>query len=105
MNIDFLKYCSDNKTSDYLDMLLNQGYLPIVTKATRITDHTSTLIDHIYTNSPQKVVESGICLVGISDHLPVFCTIENKLPVLKEKKYYRDFSKFRRSYFLMILVK
>ena len=43
MNIDFLKYSSVNKTSDYLDMLLNLGYLPIITKATRITDHRTTL--------------------------------------------------------------
>ena len=97
MNIDFLKYSSDNKTSDYLDMLLNLGYLPIITKATRI--------DHIYTNSPQKVAKSGICLVGISDHLPVFCTIENKLPMLKENKYYRDFSKFSNEQFINDLSK
>ncbi len=71
MNIDFLKYCSDNKTSDYLDMLLNQDYLPIVTKATRITDHTSTIIDHIYTNSPQNVAESGICLVHCKKSLSI----------------------------------
>jgi hypothetical protein len=105
MNIDFLKYSSDNKTSDYLDMLLNLGYLPIITKATRITDHSTTLIDHIYTNSPQKVAKSGICLVGISDHLPVFCTIENKLPILKENKYYRDFSKFNNEQFINDLSK
>jgi hypothetical protein len=55
INIDFLKYHTDNKTSDYLDMLLNLVFLPIITKATRITDHTATLIDHIYTNCPQMV--------------------------------------------------
>ncbi len=43
--------------------------------------------------------------MGISDHLPVFCTIENKLPVLKEKKYYRDYSKFRNELFLNDLSK
>ena len=100
INIDFLKYHTDNKTSDYLDMLLNLGFLPIITKATRITDHTATLIDHIYTNCPQKVVKSGVCLVGISDHLPVFCTIENKLPFIQERKYYRDFSKFNNELFI-----
>ena len=100
INIYFLKYHTDNKTSDYLDMLLNLGFLPIITKATRITDHTATLIDHIYTNCPQKVVKSGVCLVGISDHLPVFCTIENKLPFIQERKYYRDFSKFNNELFI-----
>ena len=100
INIDFFKYNTDNPTSDYLDMLLNLGYLPIITKATRITDHTATLIDHIYTNSPQKIVESGICLADITDHLPVFCTIANKLPTSNERKFIRDFSTFREELYI-----
>ena len=59
ININFLNYNRDNKTSDYLDMLLDLGYMPLITKATRITDHAATLIDHIYTNVPQKNNKSG----------------------------------------------
>ena len=55
-----------------MDMLLDLGYLPLITKPTRITYHTSTLIDDIYTNTPEKVIKSGICLADISDHLPIF---------------------------------
>jgi hypothetical protein len=46
------------------------------------------------------MVKSGVCLVGISDHLPVFYTIENKLPFIQERKYYRDFSKFNNELFI-----
>ena len=53
-------------------MLLDLGYMPPITKATRITDHTATLIDHIYTNVPKKITKAGICLADITDHLPVF---------------------------------
>ena len=56
-------------------MLFDLGFTPVITKVTRVTDHTSSLIDHIYTNTPEKVIKSGICLADISDHLPVFCTI------------------------------
>ena len=73
INQDFFQYSTDKPTSDYLDMLLNLGYMPVITKATRITDHSATLIDHIYTNAPQKAFTSGICLADISD-LPCFCT-------------------------------
>ena len=48
INVDFLKYNDDNQTSEYLDMLLDQGFMQLNTKATRLPDHTSTLIDHIY---------------------------------------------------------
>ena len=100
INIDFFQYNTNNQTSEYLDMLLSLGYLPIITRPTRITDHSATLIDHIYTNVPQKLVKSGICLVGITDHLPIFCTVDNKLPTCNERKYFRDFSSFKDELFI-----
>ena len=60
VNIDFLKYNKDAQTSEYLDMLFDLGFMLVITKATRVTDHTSSLIDHIYTNTPEKVITSGI---------------------------------------------
>ena len=59
ININLLNYNRDNQTSDYLDMRLDLGYMPLITKATRITDHTAMLIDHIYTNVPQENNKSG----------------------------------------------
>ena len=80
LNENLLKYNEDKQTAEYLDMLLTLGFLPIITRPTRITDHTATLIDHIYTKSPEKLIKSGLCLIIISDHLPVFCTMANTLP-------------------------
>ena len=54
-------------------MLLGPGLMPV--KATRITDHSSSLIDHIYTDTPEKVIKAEICLADVSNHLPVFCTM------------------------------
>ena len=65
--------------------------MPIITKATRITDHSKTSIDRIYTNIPKKLLKSGICLTGISDHLLVFCTIAHKFPTTNESRSNRDF--------------
>ena len=87
-------------------MLLNLGYMPIITKASRITDHSAAaLIDHIYTNAPQKVFTSGICLADISDHLPCFCTLATKLPMYIHEKYYRIFSHFDKELFVADLEK
>ena len=82
LNENLLKYNEDKQTSEYLDMLVTLGFMPIITKPTRITDHTATLIDHIYTNTPEKLMKSGLCLADISDHLPIFCTIANTLPTV-----------------------
>ena len=69
-------------------MLTCLGYMPLIPEATRMTDHTTTLIDHIYTNVPQKITKAGICLADITDHLPVFCTVNNRLPLRQETKCY-----------------
>ena len=95
INNDFFRYNPYNQASEYLDMLVSLGYLPIITKPTRITDHSAALIDHIFTNIQQKVVKSGICLAGITGHLPIFYTFHNKLPTYDERKYLRDFSRFK----------
>ena len=65
LNLEFFKYNDDKQTSEYMDMLLDLGYLPLITKPTRITYHTSTLIDDSYTNTPEKVIKLGICLADI----------------------------------------
>ena len=46
------------------------------------------------------MVKSGICLAGITDHLPTFCTADNKLPTYDERKYFRDFSRFKDELFI-----
>ena len=49
MNIDLLKHHTYLQTGRYLDMLYSHDLLPVITKPTRFTSHTVTLIDHIYT--------------------------------------------------------
>ena len=99
LNENLLKYNEDKQTSEYLDMLLSLGFMPIITKPTRITDHTATLIDHIYTNTPEKLIKSGLCLADISDHLPVFCTMANTSPTNNEPRFFRDFRHFNEDAF------
>ena len=40
---------------------------------TRITCHTSTLIDHIITNCKEKVTQSGVIDTSLSAHQLIFC--------------------------------
>ena len=100
MNIDFLKTSIHTQTEEYLDMLYSNNLLPIITKPTRITDHTATLVDHIYTNVPLSQILPGIATVDISDHLPVFCVSKMKLEVEDCRGFYRDYSSFKEEKFL-----
>ena len=44
----------------------------LISEPTRITEKSSTLIDVIFTNCPDRVVCSGVSHIGISDHSLVY---------------------------------
>ena len=62
------------------------SFQPMVTKPTRITDHSATLIDHIFFNSLEYYTVSGNIIYDISDHLPNFVLIDNANIQNKSKK-------------------
>ena len=39
----------------------------------RVTNTSSTLIDHIYTNFDEKIAHAHVCIISISDHFAGFC--------------------------------
>jgi len=57
-----------------MDLFLNAGFLPTITKPTRITHSAATLINNIYIKTSKEIIKlaSGIILNNISDQLPVF---------------------------------
>ena len=60
------------------------GFHPLITKPTRITSYSATLIDNIFTNDSEFRAKSGIIITDISDHPPVFTCSTGKY----KKKYY-----------------
>ena len=46
----------------------------MIKTATRITKYTSSLLDHVITNSEERVIQSGVIEVGLSDHQMIFCS-------------------------------
>jgi hypothetical protein len=56
---------------------ITNSLIPLITRPTRVTDHTANLIDNIYTTlETDEHVYSGIILTKfLSDHYPVFSFI------------------------------
>ena len=50
------------------------GLLQLITDATRIIPKSSSIIDLIFVSEPDKVQQSGVLPVGLSDHMIIFCT-------------------------------
>ena len=71
-NIDLLKSDEHTNTRKFLDLILDSGLWPIITRPTRITQRSATLIDNIYiSKNLQRKFDSAIIVDDISDHLPL----------------------------------
>ena len=62
-------------------MLSTNSMYPLISKPTRITSSTATLIDNIFTNNLEQSMSSGILYTDLSDHLPIFQVTHLKLDV------------------------
>ena len=58
--------------------------LQLIDEATRVTITTSSLIDHIVTNTPEKMSDFGVIHTGLSDHSLIFAI--RKISVLKKQE-------------------
>ena len=68
INCDMLPQESNSQTNTLLGICDVYPYTQIMTQPTRITYNSATLIDLILTNTPQKIIKSGVIRVGFSDH-------------------------------------
>ena len=79
---------------NFLQIVLNTGFIQLITKATRLQNNHASLIDNILTNAPCSKTSSGIIVNDISDHFLTFCQPNySKIakPPLPQSK--RNFSK------------
>jgi len=85
-NIDLLKFETHEKTHNFLEDFFSNGFIPLITKPTRVYRNSATLIDHIFTNNLKMSHESGIILTDIADHFGTY-TIMHKLVEAPKPKY------------------
>ena len=102
-NINLLNYNDHQPTNDFLDSLASNSFIPYILHPTRITSHSKTLIDNIFSNYIFHEIISGNISATISDHLPQFLFVPNILPnpsTQKSNFYERDWSKFKQENFI-----
>ena len=79
MNIDIIKFSNEDVMS-YMSTLMTFKYLPYITVPSRITQLSTTCIDHIFvkTSHKDKVLNimSGLIHCEITDHLPCFLSLK-----------------------------
>ena len=103
-NVNLLNYNEHNQTNEFLDSLASNSFIPLILQPTRITSHSNTLIDNIFSNVIELDIISGNLTATISDHLPQFAIIPNIFSNISGNKYNiyeRDWSKFDRENFIL----
>ena len=69
--------------------------IELIDNPTRVTENSSTLIDHLISNMPHKVITTGVSNITISDHYLIYAIHRNmpqrERPRLIETRNYKDF--------------
>ena len=94
-NCDFLNP-SNNNTKNLKRILNSFELTQLIKEPTRTTATTKTIIDHIITNKPNMVSNSGVISCGISDHDAVFIERNVRAPKLKVPPKILNVRNFKR---------
>ena len=92
-NIDLLKYDHNTDSASFLDSLYANFLLPYISTPSRVTTHSRTLIDNIFSNNIEDGIISGNIISTISDHYAQFLLMKNMKIKQKETTdiYSHDF--------------
>ena len=99
-----MNYNDHQPTNDFLDSLASNSFFPYILYLIRITSHSKTLIDNIFSNIISPEIISGNITATISNHLPKFSFVPNILsnPSIQKSNYYeRDWLKFKQENFIL----
>ena len=93
-NSNLLNYKSSTPITNYGNFLLSKQFVPYIVHPSRISAHSSTLIDNIFSNITDNETISGNNLTQITDHFPQFLVVKHAGISYKNLSYFQhDFSK------------
>jgi predicted transcriptional regulator len=80
LNINLLRLHETPICTSYLDAIITNGFLQIISKATRIQNNKASLIDHILTNANLPAYTVGTIIDDLSDHFMNFIQLQQGKP-------------------------
>ena len=85
--LDLLKYRTHAPTKKFIELFESFHQIPSITRPTRITKSSATLIDNIFVPTTWTLSFNSYLLVDdMSDHLPVIVVLRNVELCAKSKK-------------------
>ena len=91
-----LAFESNSFVEDFLNTIFANFLQPLILKPTRVTKNQKpSLIYNIFINYTDNSAWSGNLIANISDHMPNFLVIDQKVSKMKQKPMFkRDFKHF-----------
>ena len=84
-NLDFLKSTKHSGTNNFIYSNLDMGMIPTISKPTRITKFSATLIDNIIVSENLcGSYQSNVLINDMSDHMPTICILDSFKTMKKE---------------------
>ena len=71
-NVNRLRFESHAKTKIFLEEIFSHGFIPAISKPTRVTTSFTTLIDHMYSNLITSSYHSCITINDVADHFDIY---------------------------------
>jgi len=96
----------ESTIKDYVNSLISLSCKLLISKPTRVSDHSATITDHMYANDNKHDILSGIPIYEISDHLPDFAIAKQIKPDARsiyKNNQFRDMKCFCPENFLFDL--
>ena len=81
ININLLDFDKNKRVQSFVNLMFRFGMIPTINKPTpRVTRHTATAIDHVFTNTIMDNIEvkNAIVKTDISDHFPIIFATKKK---------------------------
>ena len=75
-------------TNEFINALFSHFLYPLISRPTRLTSYSATLIDNIFTNNISTSCDNGLIINNLSDHVPIFtlCYSDAHSSTIKSKE-------------------
>ena len=96
-----LQYESNSQTNDFINSVISHSFLPYIHQPTRVTDHSATVIDNVFSNITDFDALSGNITGIIAVHFAQFLLIKKCHVSYKSCSHpAHDFSNFGKEKFI-----
>ena len=104
LNANMLSHSRNKEKQDLLKFVRTFDFTQLITKATRVTESVKSLLDVILVNNDQRIIDSGVFPISLSDHYLVYCVLKFGVTKSPPKTIeYRSYKNFNTNSFIVDL--